>query len=363
MSGGNPSSPLMASLSKKFDAFDLDISFSLPLGITMLFGASGSGKSTVLNCLAGLLTPDSGHIRLGGETLYDSAKQINMPPQRRAIGYVFQNLALFPHLTVEKNIAYGVRESDSQARIAEILQAFRIAPLRHRKPRDISGGEQQRVALARSLVTHPRALLLDEPLSALDPGTKSHIMDDLRSWTEHHDIPVLYVTHSREEVFSMGKYVIVLDSGKAVFAGTPREVLSGHRHESLAEWRGIENVFSGTIQALHEPQGTMTFRTGSIDLEVPLGRKQVNDWVRVGVSASDILLANQEPHGLSARNVLAGIIQSIEQRDATAIVKVDCRGTTFEAHVTPGAVESLHLLKGTAVWVVIKTHSCFLIER
>jgi molybdate transport system ATP-binding protein len=363
MSGSTPTSPFLATLRRTFSAFDLNVALQPPLGITMLFGASGSGKSTILNCIAGLIIPDSGHIRLGDQVLYDSANHVRIPTEQRRIGYVFQNLALFPHLNVEKNIAYGLRGSDSAARISEILEAFRIVPLRFRKPRDISGGEQQRVALARALVTKPRALLLDEPLSALDPATKSHIMDDLRSWTETHQIPVLYVTHSREEVFSMGKYVIALDNGRVVFAGTPREVFSGHRHEAIAEWGGTENVFSGTIQALHETQGTMTFRTGSTDLEVPLGRRKVNDWVRVGVSASDILLASQEPRGLSARNVISGTIQSIEQRDATMIVKVDCRGTTFEAHLTPGAIDSLRLQKGSAVWVVIKTHSCFLIER
>jgi molybdate transport system ATP-binding protein len=352
----------VANLNKSFEDFTLDVSFTLPSGITILFGRSGSGKSTILNCLAGLLKPDRGQIQVGDETLFDFARKIDVPAERRGIGYVFQSLALFPHLSVEKNVAYGVRKPNSQARIAEILEAFRISALRHRKPREISGGEQQRVAVARALVTNPRALLLDEPLSALDPPTKSHIMGDLRSWTSEHRIPVLYVTHSREDVFSMGRNVIALDNGRVISSGTPREVLRSHRHHAIAEWGGIENVFTGAIRSVHEQQGTMTFCTSGIELEVPLGRKHAGHPATVGISADDILLANQEPRGLSARNVMAGSVQSIEQRDSIAIVRVDCRGTVFEAHLTPAAVQSLHLRSGSDAWVVIKTHSCFLIE-
>lgn len=354
-------------IKKRFDSgsFEIDASAAVSPGITILFGQSGSGKSTLLRCIAGLLNPDSGRVALNGEVLYDSATQTNVGVSYRRIGMVFQSLALFPHLTAEQNVAYGLQATDRAARQKKtdsILDPFRIRDVRHRRPAQLSGGQQQRVALARTLVTEPRALLLDEPLSALDPGTKSHIMDDLRAWIADREIPVLYVTHSREEVFAMAQQVIALENGRIVGEGTPREVLGGAQHEAIAEWSALENVLEGQITSLHEKDGTMTFRTGQIDLEVPLSRAQVGDRVRVGVGAHDILVAISPPQGLSARNIIQGRIVVLKQRDALVSVIVDCRGTEFEVHVTPAAVTSLWLAKDTRVWVVIKTHSCFLIQ-
>lgn len=360
---------LQFEIKKRFErnagSFHVDASAELGPGITILFGQSGSGKSTLLRCIAGLLEPDAGRIVLNGHALYDSASAVNENVSKRRIGMVFQSLALFPHLTANENIAYGLRATDRANRrqkIDSILDAFRIGDVRDRRPAQLSGGQQQRVALARTLVTEPRALLLDEPLSALDPGTKSHIMDDLRAWISDREIPVLYVTHSREEVFAMAHRVIALDNGTVVGQGSPREVLGGAQHEAIAEWSALENVLEGCITSLHEAQGTMTFRTGQIDLEVPLARAKAGDPVRIGVGAHDILLAISPPQGLSARNIIQGRILGLKQRDALVSVLVDCRGTELEVHITPAAVQSLSLARETKVWVVIKTHSCFLIQ-
>jgi molybdate transport system ATP-binding protein len=353
---------LEVSISKSFGEFSLDASFAVPTGITILFGASGSGKTTLLNCVAGLLRPERGRISISGQPIFDADSNIDCPVTRRQIGYVFQDLALFPHLTVEDNIGYGLSDSRSP-QVAKSISAFRLEHVRGRKPRSLSGGEQQRVALARALVTEPSALLLDEPLSALDTAIKKRIMDDLRVYLERQDIPVLYVTHSRDEVFALGQNVIALENGRVVGQGTPREVLTGHRHHAIAEWGGVENVLEGLIAAVHDQLGTMTVRVGQVELEVPLGHAKTGDQVSVGVSASDILLATVKPEGISARNVIAGRIVSLKQQDATVQVIVDCSGTQFQAHLTPGAVESLSLHPGSAVWVIMKTHSCFLITR
>lgn len=347
-------------------AFFLDLTGDLPPGITVLFGASGSGKTTLLKSLAGLINPDHGKIELLDDVLFDPAHNVNVTPAGRRIGLVFQNLALFPHLTAAENISYGLHHLDASSRkqrIETIAGSFHIPDVLDRRPKYLSGGEQQRVALARALVTEPRALLLDEPLSALDPGTKSHIMNDLRSWIADRDIPVLYVTHNREEVFAMAHRVIALENGHIVGQGIPREVLGGTQHEAIAEWSALENIFDGLITSLHEQQGTMTFRTGSIDLEVPLGRSKVGDSVRVGISAHDILLAIAPPRGLSARNVIHGRILEIKQEDAVISVLVTCAGTDMEVYVTPSAVQSLNIERDMKVWVVIKTHSCFLINQ
>lgn len=354
------------SVGKLFSGFSLDVSFSVPAGITMLFGASGSGKTSVLNCVAGLLRPDRGTIRLNSDKLFDSQDGTDLPVQRRNIGYVFQDLALFPHLSVEENAGYGLfsmAARDREARVGQVLEAFRIGHLRRSKPNNISGGEQQRVALARALVTDPKALLLDEPLSALDPATKSHIMDDLRDWIRQRRIPVMYVTHSRDEVLALGDRVVAMEKGRIVGEGLPAEVLRAHQHEAVAAWSGLQNIFEGRVVAHHEPQGTMTVRTGEVELEVLLGRKAVGERAVVGISANDVILATAEPLGLSARNVIPGKIIAIEQKSMVAVVSVECGGVKFLAHLTPGAVQSLALTVGAPTWVIVKTHSCFLLAK
>jgi molybdate transport system ATP-binding protein len=204
-------------------SFQLDVSIEVPAGITILFGPSGAGKSTLLDCLAGLLRPDSGRVSIDDKILFDSAARANLPPQKRGIAYVFQSLALFPRLSVEENVGYGLADLPAQeraSRVRTILAAFRVETLCARRPSEISGGEKQRVALARSLVTQPRALLLDEPLSALDFELKASIINDLQAWNAAQKIPMLYVTHSRDEVKALGERVIVLDRGRVTREGS-----------------------------------------------------------------------------------------------------------------------------------------------
>src|ERR1700691_3811302 len=177
--------------------FLLDVDFHAAAGFTILFGPSGAGKTTLLDCISGLTTPDSGRIAVGDRVLFGGTQRVNLPVAKRRVGYVFQTLALFPHLTVEANVEYGLAHlpsADRAAKSSTILQAFRIPHLAQRSPREISSGESQRAALARTLVTDPAVLLLDEPLAALDAATKSKIIDDLRSWNQAHRIPILYVT-------------------------------------------------------------------------------------------------------------------------------------------------------------------------
>jgi len=346
-------------------SFLLDLNVEVLPGITILFGPSGAGKSTLLDCIAGLTQPDAGRIAIDSEVVFDSEKKVNMPPQRRQIAYVFQSLALFPHMTVEANVGYGLRDASQQARgrVAEILQMFRVEKLRARKPREISGGEKQRVALARSLVTLPRVLLLDEPLSGLDAGLKASIVDDLRAWNAAHKIPILYVTHSREEVDALGERVIALEHGRIVSAGTPREVLDAPRRRRLAQAAGFENLLSATVMDLREPDGVMRVHLADspCEIEVPLGHAAPGDQVRIAIRAGDILLATEPPKALSARNILEGKIVSLQRRGSLVVGRVDC-GAIFTVHVTPGAERTLELGAGKKVWLVLKTHSCHFVE-
>lgn len=195
----------------------------------MLFGHSGAGKTSVLDCIAGIRTPDEGKISLNGTALFDSQARINSGPQGRKLAYVFQDLALFPHMNVVENVAFGlidVEGFEAEARSHYVLSRFGIKDLSFRKPRDLSGGERQRVALARSLVTNPRALLLDEPLAALDRPTRMKIIDDLRAWNVEHKVPILYVTHSMREALALGERVLIMEQGNVVAEGTPSELLN-----------------------------------------------------------------------------------------------------------------------------------------
>jgi molybdate transport system ATP-binding protein len=346
--------------------FLLDADFSVPAGFTILFGSSGAGKTTLLDCIAGLLNPDSGSIQVGSQVFFDSESGVVVPVARRNVGYVFQDLALFPHLTVEGNIAYGLDRADAAdrgTRILAILEAFRVRDLRRRRPREISGGERQRVALARSLVTDPCILLLDEPLAALDSPTKARILDDLRAWNVAHRIPILYVTHSREEVFALGERVLVLDQGRILAQGTPHEVMSAPRQETIAHLAGFENIFDATLVAAHEDRGTMTCRltNGIVELQTPLVRVEDGAKLRIGIRAGDILLATQRPQGLSARNVLKGTVKSVVRRDVVIVARVEV-GVELEVHLTLAARDDLQLGPGRDVWLVVKTHSCHLMS-
>ena len=346
--------------------FILDVSVEVPSGITILFGPSGAGKSTLLDCVAGLVRPEEGRIALGEKILFDAETRVDLPPQRRKMGYLFQSPALFPHMSVEENVAYGLDQLPANVRqghVTEILEAFRVEGFRTRKPGEISGGEAQRVALARALVTEPRLLLLDEPLTGLDAELKSSIVDDLRAWNAAKRIPILYVTHSREEVDALGERVIALENGNVVSSGAPMDVLDAPRRKRLAQAAGFENLLAGTVLDLREADGVMRVRLGETlcEIEVPLGYAAAGARVRVAIRAGDILLATEQPRGLSARNVMEGKITSLERRGTMVIVRVDC-GVTFLAHVTLGAVRSLELTAGRKVWLVLKTHSCHVVD-
>ena len=359
--------------------FALKTRFAVPPGITILFGPSGSGKTTLLNCIAGITRPDSGEIVLGSRRLFDSGRGIDVPVRKRGCGYVFQSLALFPHLTVGQNVEYGLdglRDSPPTARrqrALAILQSFRIAALRDRLPQDISAGERQRVALARSLVTQPRLLLLDEPLSALDAATKWSMIEDLRAWDGAREIPILYVTHASDEAFALGERMIVLDGGTIAAQGTPAQILERPRRETVAQLAGFENIFQARVTELREREGIMVCLIesghpdrggesdedgkGGVHLDVPLARAAPGDQIRIAIRAGDIMLAAPRPQGLSARNVLAGELRSLEQLGTTMIAEVDA-GVPFEVHLTPGACEQMGLEVGLKVWLVIKTYSC-----
>jgi molybdate transport system ATP-binding protein len=348
---------------KRFAAsFALDVEFSAPPGVTILFGASGSGKTTLLRCVAGLMTPDAGAVAVDADLVFDDRTSVDVPSWRRRFGFVFQQLALFPHLTAADNIAYGLAHldaADRRRRAAAIADSFRIGHLLTRRPAEISGGERQRVGLARALVTDPRVLLLDEPLSGLDRIAQSRIIEDLRAWNAAHRIPILYVTHSHREVFALGERVLILQDGRIAADGAPDAVVQQPETDVMAALAGFENVFDTVVEARMDAAGVMRTRAcrGAVELEVPLTSAQPGATIRVAIRAGDILVATELPRGLSARNILPGRIASLTQEGSRVRISVDV-GLTLEVHVTPTARAALQLQAGTPVWLVIKTHSC-----
>ena len=344
--------------------FTLDVSFALRPGITILFGPSGSGKTLTLQMVAGIQTPQRGSIECGGEVFFDSDLSRNLPIRKRKVAYVFQDLALFPHMTVSWNVAYGLnrmaaRERDS--RVGAILQSFGISGLSGRKPERLSGGEQQRVALARALVTSPRVLLLDEPLSALDLPVKRLLMTDLDRLNRELQIPILYVTHDLVEALTLGEHLIFLENGRIVAEGHPSDILEYPHMASIARFLGVENDFQGVVTEKHPADGTMICDLDGCWVTVPYADWPENQPLRLGLRSRDILISNQPLHGLSAQNVLPGKVLTLEQFHHEVHLLVDC-GIRLRVTLTMSAANSLQLEKGKQVWAIFKSHSCFILR-
>ncbi len=209
--------------------FRLDVEFTAPSGVTILFGPSGSGKTTCLRAIAGIVTPDEGRIILDGNPYFDSGSGVNLPIQGRRVGFVFQDYALFPHLTAEQNVAYGIRKKDSKKgkrdRAHELLSLVEIGHAAHQYPRQLSGGESQRVALARALASDPAVMLLDEPLSAVDVQTRARLLAEIATVHRRTGIPFVYVTHNTAEALEIGTHVVFLDRGQVIRQGSPHETM------------------------------------------------------------------------------------------------------------------------------------------
>ena len=346
--------------------FQLEAKLAVSPGVTVIIGHSGAGKTTLLRCIAGLYHPEEGRIAIGDHVLFDSRKNIRLEPARRGVAFVFQDLALFPHLSVEDNVMYGLRRLDAaerKRRAREILASFQIEHLGGRFPRQISGGEQQRVALARSLVTEPSVLLLDEPLSSLDPWTKVLIIDDLRRWNKTRHIPILYVTHDHDELLALGDRAIVLEQGEIVRDGPPLDVMSHPLRAAAARDGRFENVFDATVVELREQDGTMVCElTGtSIRVEAPLAQVAVGSEMCVGIRADEILLASSPPAMLGDCNVIRGKITRVERSGTMAEARVSC-GAEFRVHLAPRSIASHGIDTSADIWLMIRTRACHLVR-
>lgn len=329
---------------------------------TAVFGPSGSGKTTILRCLAGLERPQRGTIRFCDQTWFDSARDIHLRPQQRGVGFLFQDYALFPHLTVEQNIAFGVArlpDEGRRKRLATLLELLGLARLEGRYPRQLSAGQQQRVALARAIAPRPRLLLLDEPLSALDTPTRQILRGELRRVLVEIDMPAVVVTHDPIEAVSLAQQAIVLVDGAVRQSGPIDDVFSRPIDPAVAHTVGIETIQPGQITAVSE--GLATVRAGAADL-LALSAGLGPGPVYVCIRGEDVTLERNPDPQTSARNRLPGRIVLLTPEGPLLRVSVDC-GFSLTALITRPAAQQLDLAPGQPVTALIKAPAIHLVPR
>ncbi|SUZ52288.1 uncharacterized protein METZ01_LOCUS5142 [marine metagenome] len=344
-----------------------------PGQVLVLFGPSGAGKSTTLRAIAGLLRPVRGHVEVGGQVVYDGDDGTWVPTHKRRLGYLTQQYHLFPHLKVAANIAFGLPDHNStvgRERVSELSSLFELEGLEERYPWELSGGQQQRVALARALASRPAILLLDEPFGSLDAELRRTLHRELRSMLVQSPVPVMLVTHDREEALALGDSVQVVNEGRTLVTGNPLEVLGQPGQGRVARLVGVENLFDLRVVERNSRDGTMTCVGPGLQLEVPLdsrtsGRSSLEgdqDRVTVAIRASDIILAKEELAESSARNRLPGEVVSVESRPPGYAVTLNC-GQHLRCHITGAALEEMGIQTGQRLWAVFKASSCFLVDQ
>jgi len=333
-------------------------------GITVLFGASGAGKTTVLRCLAGLERPDEGTIGFGSELWSDASDGTFVPPARRRLGFVPQDYALFPHLSVERNIGYGLKElpsSERRTRVFETLRWLGLEGLERRTPRELSGGEQQRVALARAVARRPNLLLLDEPLSALDAPTRLRLRGELRRLLLQLELPSLLVTHDRTEALALGDDLAVMDAGRIIQQGPVQEVFSRPASLAVAGIVAVETVLAGRVTGGRD--GLVTVALGGQKLtavahDLPPDANEVYVCIR----AEDVILVKGEALQSSPRNCLPAVVRRLVPEGPLVRVELDC-GFSLLALLTKPGCEELGLRENDSVLALIKAPQIHLIAR
>lgn len=334
---------LKVQIIKDFDAFTLDVAFESPAGITAIFGPSGSGKTSIIRAVAGLLSCDMADVVLSGQDLG------TLPPSKRKIGYVFQDARLFPHMSVLDNLRFGGRHDEDA-----VIAVLGLNDLLDRFPASLSGGEQQRVALGRALMSAPELLLLDEPLSALDAPRKAEVLPYLEALRDQTDIPILYVSHDMGEVARLAREILVLDRGKIVLKGAIEDVLAD---PAAVPFLGVQDagaVLSGRVVG-HADDGLTKIETGAGAIWVPGLVGRTGRTIRVRVPAQDVILSTTKPDGMSALNVLSVTIADIEYAAGPGVIvalqRGDCR---LLARVTKRSADTMKLAKGGQVYAILK---------
>jgi molybdate transport system ATP-binding protein len=344
---------------QKLGKFALDAAFTTAQGVTALFGPSGSGKTSIIRTIAGLATPEQGKIVLDDEVLVDTQNGIFVPKHRRRFGYVFQDAQLFPHLTVRQNLNYGrwfspvSRHKDGLSGFVDLLG---LGEILDRRPGKLSGGEKQRVAIGRALLSSPRLLLMDEPLAALDESRRAEILPYLETLRDEMNIPIIYVSHSVAEVARLADRVIVLNGGKVMMSGAAADVLNQPEISVTTDRREVGSLIEGTVLQYDSNHRLTTVGFGPSKIylsgmEIAEGRR-----VRIHILAKDVMLSTVRPEHMSALNILEGTISSVHGgADGIVDVQIDCHGVALLARITALSRDRLGLEPGTKVFAIIKT--------
>jgi molybdate transport system ATP-binding protein len=339
--------------------FELEAEFkAVTPGVTALFGRSGSGKTTLVNLIAGLLRPDRGRIALEDTRLVDIKRGTWVPPQRRRIGYVFQEPLLFPHLDVSGNLRYGQRRArprGSDAELAATADLLGLGTLLRRRPHELSGGERRRVALGRALLSRPGLLLLDEPLASLDAARREDLLPWFEALRDRHSLPIVYVSHEFEEVVRLASHVVLLEQGRVAAQGEVGQVAMVPELRAILGPELVGSVVDGCVESIDPVTGVAHIRIGQSLITASGSGLANGQLVRFQILARDLIIATQKPAGLSVRNEIEGTIRAIvdDGRDAV-LVEIDVGGPVLLARVTRTAAADLSLEPGRRVWALLK---------
>ena len=350
---------LRVALRHRFPGFDLDVDFETPTGVTALYGRSGSGKTTIVNAVAGLLRPDAGTIVVDGVTMTDTGTGLFLPPHKRRIGYVFQEGRLFPHMSVRSNLTYGARFAGhrDEAEFDRIVDLLGIADLLDRRPSKLSGGEKSRVALGSDILSKPRLLLLDKPLAALHEARKAEILPYFERLRDETGLPILYVSHSPSEVARLATTVVLIDGGHVAAIGEAAEVFSDPAAAHALGLREAGAVLTARIEA-QEEDGLTRLSTSAGPLLLPSVNGSVGAMVRVRLLAQDVMLATERPTGISALNVLPARVREIREGEGPgALVQLEAGEEIILARITRRSAAALELAPGREVHAVLKAVS------
>jgi len=355
--------PLMLAVAaaRKRGAFALDVCFELPTpGVAALFGRSGSGKSMVVNTIAGLLKPDSGRIVHDGSVLLDTLRQIDVPPERRRMGYVFQDARLFPHLSVAGNLRYAERRAAGSTYVSleTVTALLALGPLMDRRTHQLSGGERQRVAIGRALLTQPRLLLLDEPLAALDDARREEVLPYLETLRDQLAIPMVYVTHDFDEVLRLATHIVLMESGAVIAQGEVAKMSLDPHLRSLIGPDQVGAIIDGVVLGFDTASGLTKVRVGHGELHVQAKDLVVGTPLRVQLLARDVIVSTQVPQRLSVRNCLAGLVTSIQgDHLGSDLITIDIGGAAIVARITKAATRELSLTPQMNAWALVKSVS------
>lgn len=352
---------LKVELRHALGAFALDLAFEAGAGVTGIIGPSGAGKTSLLSAIAGLLRPDRGRISLGGDVFLDSDRQVSEPPEARRIGYVFQDARLFPHLSVGENLDYGAkRRGGGSIRRDEAIALLGLGPLLARRPHHLSGGEAQRVAIGRALLSGPRLLLMDEPLASLDVGRRREIMPFIEALHRRVDMPVLYVSHNIDEIVRLADRVIVMREGKIAAAGTVADVLNRADIQALVLGDRApadpSTIVEATVARHDEAHRLTEVAFAGATVSLPRLDLAPGAPVRLRLHARDIAIATERPVSLSIQNAIeARLAALVPAGEAQVDAKLAVGAVTLTARITRRAAERLALREGMTVWALVKS--------